>query len=169
MSHLNESSENMNEVKSIDYEYLDSLTDDETILELNKIIDKNDSIIEKDYLSSLLQQEDRLIYYEVENIYKSESNKVYRNKLSLKNSPPMLIIKDDYENEATFKLTENLVDELTNTLHEVKRAYYGFSEPIKNDIPDKFIDKMVYYAKSNPIKFILPIIIVIITIIIYFK
>lgn len=169
MSHQNESSENINEVKPIDYEYLDSLTDDETILELNKIIDKNDSIIEKDYLSSLLQQEDRLIYYEVENIYKSENSKVYRNKLSLKNSPPMLIIKDDYENEATFKLTENLVDELTNTLHEVKRAYYGFSEPIKNDIPDKFIDKMVYYAKSNPIKFILPIIIVIITIIIYFK
>lgn len=169
MSHQNESSENINEVKPIDYECLDSLTDDETILELNKIIDKNDSIIEKDYLSSLLQQEDRLIYYEVENIYKSENSKVYRNKLSLKNSPPMLIIKDDYENEATFKLTENLVDELTNTLHEVKRAYYGFSEPIKNDIPDKFIDKMVYYAKSNPIKFILPIIIVIITIIIYFK
>lgn len=145
---------------------LKDLTDDEFIINSS---DKNDEILKKDYLSSLVDQKERIVYYEIENIYSNEENKRYKNKMQLKKSPPILIVKDDFGNEAIFYLTENLTDELTHTLKEVKRAYYGFDGPIDMNVPDRFVEKMIYYAKNKPLKLILPIIIVILTIVTFFK
>lgn len=121
---------------------------------------ENDELIEKDYLSSLLQQKDRLIYYEVENIYKDEKKRLYRNKLNLKKDPPVLIIRDEEENEVKFYLTENLTDELHETLRQVKRAYYGFSGPSDINMPKGFLNKVKYYIKNNPLKIVGGVIIV---------
>ena len=145
---------------------LKDLTDDEFIINSS---DKNDEILKKDYLSSLVDQKERIVYYEIENIYSNEENKRYKNKMQLKKKPPILIVKDDFGNEAIFYLTENLTDELTHTLKEVKRAYYGFDGPIDMNVPDRFVEKMIYYAKNKPLKLILPIIIVILTIVTFFK
>lgn len=146
----------------LNFEELDNMEDDEAVLEIDKFIEQNDKVVERDYLSSLIEQEDNnLVYYEVENIYKNENNRAYKNRLILKKNPPILVIKDIEDNEANFILTENLTDELIETLKEVKRAYSGFSGPSKLDRPKKFLDKFGYYAKENPIKVIVPFIIIV--------
>lgn len=131
------------------------LNEDEEILNW-----KNDELIERDYLSSLLQQQDRLVYYEVENIYKDEKKRLYKNKLNLKKDPPVLIVRDENENEVRFYLTENLTDELSETLRQVKRAYYGFSGPSDINMPKGFFNKVKYYIKNNPLKIISGVVIV---------
>lgn len=158
---MNLNDENLKKMHpELDFDKLNQMNDKEASIQIDKLVDKNDKVLEKDYLSSLLQQEDRLLYYEIENIYKNYNDKLYKNKLSMKKSPPVLIIKDDLDNEIEFVLTENFVDELSKTLNEVKRAYFGYSGPLELDIPDKIIDKIIYYAKRNPIKIAIPIILI---------
>ena len=128
---------------------------------------KNDEILEKDYLSSLIGQEERLVYYEIENIYMNPKKRMYKNKFSLKKEPPILTMRDDCGNQAEFYLTENLTDELIDTLGEVKRAYLGFSGPTDINAPSKFVDKIKYYIKNNLLKVILTILIIIVTLILY--
>lgn len=145
----------------VDFDRLDELSDDEAIVELDKVIDENDKLIERDYLTALAEQNDgKLVYYEVENIYKSPSSNMYKNKLRLRKDPPTLVIKDDYGNEASFKLTENLNNDLSRTLNEVDRAYLGFSGPKKLDVPDNFKDRMKYYVKNDFFKLLLPVIVI---------
>ena len=70
------------EYPEIDFSVLDGLSDDEAIIELNKMIADNDEVIERDFLSSLVEQNDeRVVYYEVENIYGKKKSKRYRNRL----------------------------------------------------------------------------------------
>lgn len=136
----------------IDFNKLDSMSDDEAILELDKMTGKNDELIEKDYLSSLINQKDRMVYYEVENIYNNPQKKTFQNRFKMRKNPPILVIKDDVGNEAKFFLTENLTDELSETLRQVKRAYYGFHKPSDMYVPEKFHEKIRYYIKNNPFK-----------------
>lgn len=145
----------LTEEKDLNEEELDNeenermLDDDEEVLEI-----ENDTLIEREYLSSLLEQKDRLVYYQVENIYKDEKKRLYRSRLNLKKDPPVLVIRDDEENEVRFYLTENLTDELSETLRQVKRAYYGFSGPSDINMPKGFFNKIKYYIKNNPLKVI---------------
>lgn len=155
---------NKKDLESVDYELskadisiLDELPDDEAILEIDKLIGKNDKLIEKDYLSSLVEQEDRMIFYEVENIYKNYSSRRYRNKFNLRKDPPILVMRDDLGNEAEFMMTENLVKEMESTIKEIRRAYLGYSGPEDLLMPDELIDKVKYYTKNNPLKVLFPI------------
>lgn len=136
----------------VDFDKLESLSDDEAIVELDKMTGKNDELIEKDYLSSLINQKDRMVYYEVENIYHDPNKKTFKNRFKLRRDPPILLVKDDLGNEAKFYLTENLTDELSETLRQVKRAYYGFHKPSDMYAPEKLQDKIRYYIKNNPFK-----------------
>lgn len=133
----------------------EEIDDDEKVLEV-----ENDTLIEREYLSSLLEQKDRLVYYHVENIYKDEKRRLYKNKLNLRKDPPVLVVRDDEENEVRFYLTENLTDELSETLKQVKRAYYGFSGPSDINMPKGFFNKVKYYIKNNPLKIIGAVVIV---------
>lgn len=137
----------------------DKVTNKEIEDKVDQTNTKNDSILERDYLSSLVEQEDRLVYYEVENIYSNQKTKSYRNKLSLKKDPPVLVIKDNQENEASFLLTENITNELLGTLKEVERAYYGFSGPKELNQPSGFKNRLFFYFKSQPLKLLLPVLI----------
>lgn len=151
----------------IEDEDLDDMTEEEAIAKLDEILGENDSIVEQDYLSSLVQQEDRLVYYEVENIYQNAKKRTYKSKLKLRRHPPTLTVRDDLGNEAIFYLTENLTDELIETLKDVKKAYLGFSGPSKMGVPDKFTDKILYYMKENPIKTLFPVVAIIAIIVMY--
>lgn len=126
---------------------------------------KNDKIVAKDYLSVFAEQDDRGIFYEVSNIYKNEKTKEYKNKFSLKKDPPILEIKDTLGEEVHFILTENVVKEMIHSLKEVERAYSGFSGPLDIKAPKKLKDKIVYYFKRKPMKFLFPIILMIIIVI----
>lgn len=136
----------------VDFDKLNKLSDDEAVVELDKMTGKNDELIEKDYLNVLVNQKDRMIYYEVENIYNNPNKRTFQNRFKMRRNPPSLIIKDDMGNEAKFNLTENLTDELSETLRQVKRAYYGFHKPSDINVPEKLHDKIRYYIKNNPFK-----------------
>lgn len=136
----------------VDFDKLNKLSDDEAIVELDKMTGKNDELIEKDYLNVLVNQKDRMIYYEVENIYNNPNKRTFQNRFKMRRNPPSLVIKDDMGNEAKFNLTENLTDELSETLRQVKRAYYGFHKPSDINVPEKLHDKIRYYIKNNPFK-----------------
>lgn len=136
---------------------LESIEDEnEAIKKLDEITGLNDEIIQKDYLSSIIQQnkEDNLVYFEVENIYSNPNSRAYKNRFKMRKNPPILSIKDDKGQEVAFKLTENFVDELSNTLKEVKRAYYGFSGPSDIQKPQGLKNKIKYYMKKNQTKLI---------------
>lgn len=139
-------------ISNDDLKRLESLSDDEAVIELDKLTGQNDELIEKDYLSSLVSQDDRLVYYEVENIYSNPKNNAFKNRLKMRRDPPVLVVKDDFGNEAKFYLTENLTDELSETLRQVKRAYHGFNNPSDINMPKKFVDRVKYYVKNNPLK-----------------
>lgn len=127
----------------------------------------NDKIITQDYLSSLIEQDDIILHFEVENIYKNDKTREYKSKRELKNSPPELVIRDDSDNEVYFSLTENFNDELISALKEVERAYLGFNKPLDKNIPNNFIDRVVFYIKNNPLKLVIIVILFIGTIIMF--
>lgn len=127
----------------------------------------NDKIITQDYLSSLIKQDDVILHFEVENIYKNDKTREYKGKRELKKNPPELVIRDDSDNEVSFSLTENFNDELISALKEVERAYLGFNKPLDKNIPSNFVDRVVYYIKTNPLKLIIVMILFIATIIMF--
>lgn len=150
---------------------LDELSDEEAIAELDKIMEENDIIEQRSFLGSLISQDDgeNLVYYEIENIYRNENTRAYKSRLKMRQDPPVLVIKDDYDNEASFNLTENLTEELLSGLGEVKRAYYGFSKPRALDAPEGFIESVRYHAKNNPLKYSLAAVIALIFLILLIK
>lgn len=126
----------------------------ESQVDMGEVELDNDEIVEQDYLSSLIEQEDVVIYYEIEGIYKSnkKDKKEYKSSRDLRKEPPVLVMKDNIGNEAQFELTVNLVRELIDTLSEVDRAYLGFSGPRDKNLPKGFFSKLVYKAKQSPMK-----------------
>lgn len=163
--------ENVDDVEKIGLDNKEKVEDLEKDLATNETSDdseeiedlENDELIEKDYLSVLAEQSDRVVFYEISNIYKNEKKREYKNKFELRKDPPILEIKDNFGGEVDFLLTENFAKELMAGLKEVDRAYSGFSGPVDLDAPEKFKDRMIYYIKKNPIKFVIPIVLFIIT------
>lgn len=150
----------LNEKETVNLDTEPEITEEDedlAILEMNE-----DLLKAKDYLSALVEQNDRIVYYEIENIYDNENKRTYKNKMSLYKQPPILIIKDNVGNEVEFFLTKNLTNELLHTLNEVKRAHLGFSGPIDIDRPDNLLGKIKYYIKNNIIKILFPIVMIII-------
>lgn len=145
---------------------LKEMSEDEAILTIEEEARANDKVIASEYLSSMIEQDDTLIYFEVDNIYKNNKNLDFRSRRSMRKDPPVLTIQDDANNLASFYLTEKLNDELIAILKQVDRAYLGFGEPKKEDVPDKLIDKIGYYARNNPIKVIIPLILIVVWIVV---
>lgn len=156
------------EVTEQELEKLKGLSDDEAVIELDKITGKNDELIDKDYLSALVNQQDRMVYYEIENLYQDTVKQRFKNRLKMRKDPPVLIVRDDFGNEVKFYLTENLTDELSTTLKQVKRAYLGFSGPSDEDAPKDFFGKVKHYVKKNPLKIIVTIFLILLIIILQF-
>lgn len=140
-------------LKKEDYERLDNLPDDEAILELDELLGtENDKQIVKEDVSGIVEQEEKIVYYEIENIFKNPESKAYRSRLRMWKNPPVLVIKDSDDNQVQFALTENLTNDLIESLNEVQRAYYGFAEPERKDLPDKFTERIAVYFKEAPVK-----------------
>lgn len=156
------------EVTEQELERLKGLSDDEAIIELDKITGENDELIDKDYLSALVNQQDRMVYYEIENLYQDTAKQRFKNRLKMRKDPPVLIVRDDFGNEVKFYLTENLTDELSKTLKQVKRAYLGFSGPSDEDAPKDFLGKVKHYVKKNPLKIIVTVFLILLIIILQF-
>lgn len=129
---------------------IDLSIEKETDIDINE--ESNDELIERDYLQALIEQRDRVVHYRIENIYSDEDKNIYKNKMKIKRDPPVLIVRDNLDNETMFYLTEKLTGELSETLNEVKRAYLGFSGPRDLNRPTDLKGRFKYFFKNNYIK-----------------
>lgn len=94
----------------------------------NEVNEKeNDEFLEEEVYrndsSGLIEQDDGIVEWHIENIF-SEEGKRY-NRRELKSNPPLLVIKDNYGDEATFILTEKLALHLRDSMNLVYNAYYN--------------------------------------------
>lgn len=97
--------ENMSEQSELANYDLENELDEKEYMSEDSVIEEddvdndvhNDEILEKDYLSILVsQEEDKALYYEIFNIYRTESKRDYKSKFALKKDPPVLSVKDNY-------------------------------------------------------------------------
>ena len=128
---------------------LENLNDEEAIKELDKIVEKNDSVVSNDEISAVVSQSENIIYFEIENIYSNPKKKAFRNRFKMRKNPPTLSLKDNKGQEVKILLTENLTEELMQSLTQVKRAYYGFYGPAKKEKQNA-----IEFIKENKIKFV---------------
>lgn len=150
-------SENKKTYDDMEFEYLNDLSDDEAIIELDKLVQKNDKILEQASVATLIEQDEdeNLIFYNIKGLHRNKDEKAYKNRLTMRRNPPILEIKDSDENEVSFLLTENLVKTLQDSLGEVERAYNGYAKKEtkvkKESIGDK-LTKLKLFMKDNPAK-----------------
>ena len=168
-----EMEEQIENIKNLDLDYLDTLSDDEAIIEIDKKIMKNDVVLDESTLRALIEQEhgENVLYFAVTGLFKDEKEKAYRSRLSMRLNPPTLEIKDMNENQVNFALTEAFVEKLIASLEEVDNAYYGYKKPIVkkekiklSELPKVIINKV----SNNPVKAIISALSIIIIAVVLF-
>lgn len=130
-------------------EAVDSYLDDDEEFLLG-----DDSVIADKDVLGLFKQSDNVISYEVLNFY-NENGKP-RNRMSLRNDPPVLHISSSNGDTADFILTRNFTKNAAYMLKEVDKAYSGISPQKNKKIDQEEIQgtfkKIVSWAKNNKVK-----------------
>ena len=121
--------------------------EDEKVLDL---LD-NDKIEEESALMGIVSQEDDMLAFSIEGVYKDDKQSKYITGRKLKENPPVLKISSGTGEEVQFLLTKDFTRLLSKSLKEVNKAYSGYvyvkeknnmtlMEKIKN-IPNKIKEK----------------------------
>lgn len=121
--------------------------EDEKVLDL---LD-NDKIEEESALMGIVSQEDDMLAFSIEGVYKDDKQSKYITGRKLKENPPVLKISSGKGEEVQFLLTKDFTRLLSKSLEEVNKAYSGYvyvkeknnmtlMEKIKN-IPNKIKEK----------------------------
>lgn len=121
--------------------------EDEKVLDL---LD-NDKIEEESALMGIVSQEDDMLAFSIEGVYKDDKQSKYITGRKLKENPPVLKISSGTGEEVQFLLTKDFTRLLSKSLEEVNKAYSGYVyvkeknnmtliERIKN-IPNKIKEK----------------------------
>lgn len=121
--------------------------EDEKVLDL---LD-NDKIEEESALMGIVSQEDDMLAFSIEGVYKDDKQSKYITGRKLKENPPVLKISSGTGEEVQFLLTKDFTRLLSKSLEEVNKAYLGYvyvkeknnmtlMEKIKN-IPNKIKEK----------------------------
>lgn len=121
--------------------------EDEKVLDL---LD-NDKIEEESALMGIVSQEDDMLAFSIEGVYKDDKQSKYITGRKLKENPPVLKISSGTGEEVQFLLTKDFTRLLSKSLEEVNKAYSGYvyvkeknnmtlMEKIKN-IPNKIKEK----------------------------
>jgi len=121
--------------------------EDEKVLDL---LD-NDKIEEELALMGIVSQEDDMLAFSIEGVYKDDKQSKYITGRKLKENPPVLKISSGTGEEVQFLLTKDFTRLLSKSLEEVNKAYSGYvyvkeknnmtlMEKIKN-IPNKIKEK----------------------------
>jgi len=82
-----------------------------------------DEILSEDSSSVIAKQQEGVVSWEISGVY-DENGKV-RSKYALRNSPPLLQVRDSLGNQADFLLTKDLSGSLAKNFDDLHRAYYG--------------------------------------------
>lgn len=121
--------------------------EDEKVLDL---LD-NDKIEEESTLMGIVSQENDMLAFSIEGVYKDDKQSKYITGRKLKENPPVLKISSGTGEEVQFILTKDFTRLLSKSLEEVNKAYSGYvyvkeknnmtlMEKIKN-IPNKIKEK----------------------------
>lgn len=121
--------------------------EDEKVLDL---LD-NDKIEEESALMGIVSQEDDMLAFSIEGVYKDDKQSKYITGRKLKENPPVLKISSGTGEEVQFLLTKDFTRLLSKSLEEVNKAYSGYvyvkeknnmtlMEKIKNS-PNKIKEK----------------------------
>lgn len=86
-------------------------------------IPPNDIVLDEQDNRGLVQQEDNVVAWSIDGLYKPNGRK--HSKWHLKQNPPILNITDENGSEVSFTLTENLSKHLYYATNNVHKAYYG--------------------------------------------
>lgn len=87
---------------------------------------ENDSVLLEDTVQGVIQQEDGLIAWEVDGMYKEDSDELRLRHLLLLN-PPVFKVSGGNGDEVTFVLTKSLTEQLYSTFSTLHHHYHGVS------------------------------------------
>jgi len=139
-----------------DYEepYEENITQKDYFDDDEQFLKGDDSVIvEKDVLS-LFKQSDNVVSCEILNFYDEKGKP--RNRMSLRNDPPVLHISSSDGQSADFVLTQNFTKSIADTLKTVEKSYLGIPSAKKKKVDQEEIhntfDRVVNWAKTNKVK-----------------
>lgn len=105
---------------------------------------------------AIFQQLENVVSWEIENYYKDDGKP--RNRLSLRNDPPILKISNSSGENASFVISKEFSGSLSKLFSDIERSYYGVSEKRMNnkaiDSKDRISD-FVNFVKRHGVLFIL--------------
>ena len=87
---------------------------------------ENDSVLLEDTVQGVIQQEDGVIAWEVDGMYKEDSDELRPRHLLLLN-PPVFKVSGGNGDEVTFVLTKSLTEQLYSTFNTLHHHYHGVS------------------------------------------
>lgn len=142
------------------YQYSDSeiendeITTDSYLDDDEEFLLGDDSVIADKDVLGLFKQSDNVVSYEILNFY-NENGKP-RNRMSLRNDPPILHISSSNGDTADFILTRNFTKNTASMLKEIDKAYSGISSKKNKKIDQEeiqgFFQKFITWAKENKAK-----------------
>jgi len=140
----------------IDESQLDQKESSQTedyLLDDERVLAGDDVLLHEDLDSGIFQQESHVISWEVLGLLKENGKP--RNRLALRNDPPLFVIKSASGDEVEFVLTKELSKSLSVIFTNVHNAYIGINSLEKNAEPLTFknsFNRVKSWIKTNPVK-----------------
>lgn len=108
---------------------------------------KNDKLVQDEEFAALTEQDKSALAYEIVNLF--EKDGVYRDRLSMREDPPSLVITDSEGSQVEFKLTEDFTAHLASSLNQVNKAYHGYRKHTPKELREMSLSKRIEYEFRN--------------------
>jgi len=118
----------------------------------SKVLDliENDKIEDESSVMAIVSQNDDMLAFSIDGLYKDDKHKKYKIGKALKENPPILRVSSGKGDEVQFLLTKEFSRHLYSALNEVNKAYAGYVYVTKDEDKPK-LEKLKSYIKEKPI------------------
>lgn len=118
----------------------------------SKVLDliENDKIEDESSVMAIVSQNDDMLAFSIDGLYKDDKHKKYKTGKALKENPPILRVSSGKGDEVQFLLTKEFSRHLYSALNEVNKAYAGYVYVTKAEDKPK-LEKLKSYIKEKPI------------------
>lgn len=118
----------------------------------SKVLDliENDKIEDESSVMAIVSQNDDMLAFSIDGLYKDDKHKKYKTGKALKENPPILRVSSGKGDEVQFLLTKEFSRHLYSALNEVNKAYAGYVYVTKDDDKPK-LEKLKSYIKEKTI------------------
>ena len=95
----------------------------------SKVLDliENDKIEDESSVMAIVSQNDDMLAFSIDGLYKDDKHKKYKTGKALKENPPILRVSSGKGDEVQFLLTKEFSRHLYSALNEVNKAYLAMS------------------------------------------